>query len=187
MRRYVILTTAAGHHRSGAYGGVSAAGRVTQGRCWCGRCTRLAASGWIIRWVYVAITTALLALAAISGNAIERIYFGPAPPAPGSGWPGRFWVMRASPRCLCARGDAGVRVAMGAVILANRARGAPISRGLSPRRKMSNDSRYISQDARTFANWIGSVPNIGFSCLKIRISNPPPSLTLSINTPFVCN
>jgi len=34
------------------------------------------ASGWIIAGVYVAITTALLVLAAISGNPIERIYFG---------------------------------------------------------------------------------------------------------------
>jgi hypothetical protein len=33
------------------------------------------ASGWIIAGVYVAVTTALLVLAAISGNAIERIYF----------------------------------------------------------------------------------------------------------------
>lgn len=34
------------------------------------------ASGWIIAGVYVGITSALLILAAISGNAIERIYFG---------------------------------------------------------------------------------------------------------------
>ena len=34
------------------------------------------ASGWIIAGVYVAVTTALLVLAVISGNAIERIYFG---------------------------------------------------------------------------------------------------------------
>jgi hypothetical protein len=34
------------------------------------------ASGWILAGVYVAITGALLSLAAISGNAIERIYFG---------------------------------------------------------------------------------------------------------------
>jgi hypothetical protein len=34
------------------------------------------ASGWIIASVYVAVTTALLILAAISGNAIERFYFG---------------------------------------------------------------------------------------------------------------
>jgi hypothetical protein len=34
------------------------------------------ASGWIIAGVYVGIATALLVLAAISGNAIERIYFG---------------------------------------------------------------------------------------------------------------
>jgi len=33
-------------------------------------------SGWIIAGVYVAVTSALLILAAISGNAIERIYFG---------------------------------------------------------------------------------------------------------------
>jgi len=34
------------------------------------------ASAWIITGIYVAVTTALLVLAAISGNAIERIYFG---------------------------------------------------------------------------------------------------------------
>ena len=34
------------------------------------------ASGWILAGVYVAITAALLVLAVVSGNAIERIYFG---------------------------------------------------------------------------------------------------------------
>jgi hypothetical protein len=34
------------------------------------------ASAWIIAGVYVAVTTALLVLSAISGNVIERIYFG---------------------------------------------------------------------------------------------------------------
>lgn len=34
------------------------------------------ASGWVLVGVYVAITGALLILAAVSGNAIERIYFG---------------------------------------------------------------------------------------------------------------
>ncbi len=34
------------------------------------------ASGWIIARAYVVITAVLLVLAAISGNAIERIYFG---------------------------------------------------------------------------------------------------------------
>jgi len=34
------------------------------------------ASGWIIAGVYVAVTTALLVLAAVSGNPIERVYFG---------------------------------------------------------------------------------------------------------------
>lgn len=34
------------------------------------------AAGWIIAGVYVAVTTALLVLAVVSGNAIERIYFG---------------------------------------------------------------------------------------------------------------
>ena len=33
-------------------------------------------SAWILMSVYIAITAALLVLAAISGNAIERIYFG---------------------------------------------------------------------------------------------------------------
>jgi predicted permease len=33
-------------------------------------------SGWIIAGIYVAVTGALLALAALSGNFIERIYFG---------------------------------------------------------------------------------------------------------------
>jgi hypothetical protein len=33
-------------------------------------------SGWIIAGVYAAVTTALLVLAAVSGNPIERVYFG---------------------------------------------------------------------------------------------------------------
>ncbi|MFY9726136.1 MAG: hypothetical protein WB579_03050 [Bryobacteraceae bacterium] len=43
------------------------------------------ASGWIIAGVYVAVTTALLVLAAISGNAVERIYFGFCTTAAGFG------------------------------------------------------------------------------------------------------
>jgi hypothetical protein len=33
-------------------------------------------SGWIMAGVYCAVTTALLVLAAVSGNPLERIYFG---------------------------------------------------------------------------------------------------------------
>ena len=33
-------------------------------------------AGWIIAGIYVAVTSALLVLAAVSGNLVERIYFG---------------------------------------------------------------------------------------------------------------
>ena len=76
------------------------------------------ASGWIIAGVYVAITTALLALAAISGNAIERIYFGLCTTSAGFGLARQILGDAGVPAAVYVRvAMLACAVAMGAVIL----------------------------------------------------------------------
>ncbi len=86
------------------------------------------ASGWIIMGVYVAVTTALLVLAAISGNPIERIYFGLCTASAGFGLARQILGDVGIPAAVYVRvAMLTFAVVMGAVMLReHRSRGAAV-------------------------------------------------------------
>jgi len=89
-------------------------------------------SGWVIMGVYVAVTAALLVLAAISGNAIERIYFGLCTTSAGFGLARQIVGDVGIPAAVYVRvAMLACAVAMGTVILREYRSGTPLGKPAS--------------------------------------------------------